>query len=278
MWCESRGGIVTNCTISGNLADYFGAGVYGTTLNNCSVSGNHAVFGNGGGVYISTLNDCMVTGNRAENFGGGATFCLLNRCTVSGNHAASKGGGAWESTASNSTFFDNSAVSVGGGVSDCFIKNCLLRDNFSGNGGGSFYGTLKNCTVCGNTAVQDGGGAFGGTLENCIVWYNNADGKNDIYITNAVSFTCSPDVAHRVNGCITNAPQFVDVVSRDYHLSGGSACINSGNNADAPMPNDLDGNDRILGGVVDMGAYEWIQLLNPSGAIPAINLILLEEN
>jgi hypothetical protein len=58
-------------------------------------------------------------------------------------------------------------------------------------------------------------------------------------------------------GNITNAPLFVNLAGGDYHLQSNSPCINSGNNAYVSVTNDLDGNPRIVGGTVDMGAYEY---------------------
>jgi len=54
VWCDV-GGVVSNCTLSSNSADYAGGGAYGGTLNNCTLSGNSA--NSGGGAYGSTLND-----------------------------------------------------------------------------------------------------------------------------------------------------------------------------------------------------------------------------
>ncbi len=42
-----------------------------------------------------------------------------------------------------------------------------------------------------------------------------------------------------------------------WRLQSTSPCINAGTNAFAPMPIDLDSNQRIIFGTVDMGAYEF---------------------
>jgi hypothetical protein len=70
---------------------------------------------------------------------------------------------------------------------------------------------------------------------------------------------------------ISADPLFISMAQGDCHLQAGSPCTNRGSNAalpsDAtdldgdsdtrePLPCDLDGNPRISGGVVDMGAYE----------------------
>ena len=51
-------------------------------------------------------------------------------------------------------------------------------------------------------------------------------------------------------------PLFVS--SGNYHLSASSPCVNTGNNDAPSIPTtDKDGNPRITGGTVDMGAYEY---------------------
>jgi len=63
--------------------------------------------------------------------------------------------------------------------------------------------------------------------------------------------------------CITNPPLFVDAANGDYHLRSGSPCIDSGANSWVTTTTDMDGNPRIINHIVDMGAYEFQQLLPP---------------
>ncbi len=58
-------------------------------------------------------------------------------------------------------------------------------------------------------------------------------------------------------GNMTNAPLFVNYAGGNLRLQSNSPCINSGNNAYVVGSTDLDGRPRIVGGTVDMGAYEF---------------------
>jgi hypothetical protein len=58
-------------------------------------------------------------------------------------------------------------------------------------------------------------------------------------------------------GNITNEPLFISVAGNDFHLQSNSPCINAGNNSYVTTSTDFDGNARIAGGTVDIGAYEY---------------------
>ena len=58
-------------------------------------------------------------------------------------------------------------------------------------------------------------------------------------------------------GNFTNAPMFIDLAGGNLRLETNSPCLNAGNNAYAPGATDLDGRPRIVGGTVDVGAYEF---------------------
>ena len=65
-------------------------------------------------------------------------------------------------------------------------------------------------------------------------------------------FTGNEDPAFAAPEPATNAP----TTAGDYRLLPGSAAINAGDNAFTSEPTDLDGNPRIVGGTIDLGAYE----------------------
>jgi hypothetical protein len=83
-WCQSFG-VVTNCVLTGNSAEFQGGGVSGGTLYNCTLDGNTAYYG--GGAFLGTLNNCTLTSNSASASGGGAHSSTLNNCIVYFNTA-----------------------------------------------------------------------------------------------------------------------------------------------------------------------------------------------
>ncbi len=164
----------------------------------------------GGGVYVVSGQDAVVTNcifkaNRGYN-GGGMMRGIAKNCTFIGNLVDGNGAGIGWGKAYNSLFTGNSTTS---------------------SGGGSAWSTLYNCTLTGNHADNTAGGVYGGTIYNCIVWNNTAvdpynQGKELNNVT--ANYTCSPEVTHGSNGCITNNPLFVS----SSHIATNSPCIGAG--------------------------------------------------
>jgi len=226
VYCESTNAVLTSCVLTGNVGIHRGPVDGGISW--------------GGGAWGVTLNNCTLTGNSAD-YGGGAYGCTLNNCTLSGNSASNPYGG------------------VGGGAYSCTLNNCALTGNSApgGVGGGAWQCTNNNCTLTGNSA-SGGGGASSCTLNNCIVYFNSdpTDGGN-YDSSSTLNYCCTTPLPTNGVGHITNAPLFVDYAGGNLRLQSNSPCINAGDNAYATSTTDLGGNPRIVGGTVDIGAYEY---------------------
>jgi hypothetical protein len=257
--------------VKGFSFEFSGGGAYGGTLNNCRLIHNSVSddgYGaNGGGAAYSTLNNCALTGNSVEEYldagvpqfgdygdGGGAYNCTLNNCTLSGNSATI--------TFPNGNWNLSGSYGDGGAAANCTLNNCLLTANTAGishlpnlliadfaAGGGAARCTLNNCTLSGNSAYDVGGGVHYCALNNCIVYFNIAGSTPNL------DYTSTPD------HCWAGDPLFVDTNGwANLRLQSNSPCVNAGNIAHAPTGPDLDGNPRIVGGAVDIGAYEFQSL------------------
>lgn len=158
----------------------------------------------------------------------------------------------------------------GGGVYGATLTNCLVVGNLSGPGGGGGWcggaaaSELVNCTVFDNRGETYGGVEMSSTVKNCIVWSNTVPSGAVKDIRNStVFYTCASDgLTHGAAGNITNNPVFRDPALCDFRLTPASPCLNTGGNLYAPTnasPVDLAGAPRVLEGVVDMGAYEFLR-------------------
>ncbi len=271
------GFIVTGGNANG-AADptHVGGGIYcfrsDPTLINCTFSGNSARH-LGGGIYSdygdATLIDCTLIGNRAGNWGGGMHIRYGSGTTLT-----------------NCVFIRNSAGSFGGGLynysSSSTLINCLFVGNSAGDQGGAIRSwsstpKLYNCTFNNNSASN--GGAIGNSsstskLTNCILWDNSG---SEIFLKKSSAVVNHSDIKGGWQGIgnIDADPCFVqpgywdandtpdDVnddfwIEGDYYLLPDSLCIDTGDPNYIPEPNetDLDGNPRVIGDAIDMGAYE----------------------
>ena len=219
--------------------------VTGFTITNGYLSGGDAagVFLNGSG----TLSNSVVSGNHSSGWGGGVRLeggGLVTHSIIAGN-VGYHGGGV--------------EFSYGG-----LVRNSLIYGNSATYGGGieTFHGgNAENCIIAGNTASDGGGVNFrytGSTFINTIIYSNSASTSPNHNDSGTIwSNCCTPNMALS-NGNITNNPQFVDAVNRDYRLLATSPCIDAGQYL--PWMSgalDLVGNPRVQGAAVDIGPYEY---------------------
>jgi hypothetical protein len=191
----------------------------------------------------STVSNCVLVGNVAMQ-GGGAELGTFNNCV-----------------------FSNNIAQNGGGASDATFNNCLFTGNSASQGGAIFNFAvpviLNNCTVYGNFATNSGGGCYsftGFSGTNSIVFGNTATNGSNYHRAASgltMNYCCTVPLPTNGVGNIASDPLFVNPIFGDFHLQSNSPCINSGNNASVSTTRDFDGNPRIVGGTVDIGAYEF---------------------
>lgn len=196
---------------------------------------------------------------------------------------------------SNSTFISNiTSNGIDHGNGGCVFMdqttlkatNCVFAKSKSYNGAIAYIdGTinqpahleLTNCTIFQNESIINGlirgGNSAEVIIENCIINGNSLTSNGKLIDYNGVGIAIQntlvdvPDCASIAESPITCGPGmlydldplFLDTAAGDFHLSPCSPARNAGDN---PIVNslgiltDLEGNSRIQGGTVDMGAYE----------------------
>jgi hypothetical protein len=272
-----RGGRLENCVVTNNWSSYYAGGGYAGEFFNSIIISNTAFSeedSSGGGVGQCVLNNCRLTGNRAE-YGGGAADSMLTNCIVEFNEADRgdhEAGGAGNCQLDHCFVIGNSS-SCGGGAETCDLNYCFLSGNSAYEGGGAFGCRLRNCTVIGNDADYQGGGVYACNAVNSIIYWNYAGAGIGYYNFAADSYyqgssrhcctTPMPTNGNGMTGCygnITDDPLFVEELDEDednYTLQANSPCINAGLNREAIGATDLTNNASIVGGTVDLGAFEW---------------------
>jgi len=274
-----------DATITGNLiennhADFYGGGIHLRQWSNGLIEDNDIISNDstlGAGIHVTftsepnivdNLIQANITGNPYDLGGGGIYVYyysnpLIERNTITQNESTN-GAGIAVFWSSNPT-----------------IRNNLIVNNVNGAGirikGGSIP-VITNNTIVGNSALDFFGGGVDcitnsvPIIENNIIASNNSSygiyalagfplpvvRYNNVWGNEAGNYNSVIGDQTGINGNISIAPNFIDPDSNDYALNYNSKCINAGDPNFVPAPNetDYDGDQRLLGQYVDMGADE----------------------
>jgi hypothetical protein len=246
-------------------------------IENCKISNNYATAGAGIFVRSSIINSSQIslkiinneiTNNFAKGGGGGIVVQntpveIINN-KIAHNYGGHDGGGMCFLSSPNAVFSSN-----------------LVYNNSSIQGGGVYYsGKVKsiNNTIVLNESNLGGGVAVYGTADfiNDII-YGNEGRENEVdqvYMQHAqVTFSycllgegilaelCENPT---YNNCVYDDPLFIDDTVPLFFLQSNSPCINKGiiDTAGLGLSHfDLANNPRIVHGRIDIGAYEYQDIL-----------------
>ncbi|MHC4396221.1 MAG: choice-of-anchor Q domain-containing protein [Planctomycetota bacterium] len=270
---ETPDSTITGLTITNAYGGLLGGAVScsnnsSPSIINCVFINNSAIFG--GAIACTNTNTrpkitgCKIVANSAL-FGGGAIYCSSASPKIT-----------------NSIIIANSAQ-YGGAI-------------YSHNAGEP---VIINCTITENTAAISAGGIYcykssNMTVTNTILWNNTAASAAEIFVGNSgantsiqLSYCNIQDPVKNIvcgSGCVVNwgpgnidqDPLFVETESLtvakinsadtngDYHLLGDSPCIDAGDPDFIPTPGetDIDGNPRIAGEKIDIGADEFLAAID----------------
>lgn len=246
-------------------------------LNNTAF-GDTYLYQGGGAINVSDNSSPVIKGN-----------------IIRGNYCGHGGGGisfdkGAHGVVENNIIDSNETHGNGGGIalehnSDPLIINNLIIKNFSyGHFGGGIYTHISNPAIINNTIAYNttyieyypgNGGGIGiegepyPAIRNCIIW-------NNISSSYTMNIHFPPMTWMDISYCnveddldhiydlkpytnIDSLPGFMDPENGKFQLLGNSPCINMGTPDTTGLflpPEDLSGNDRILEGRVDIGAYE----------------------
>ncbi|QDV69117.1 Calx-beta domain protein [Rosistilla carotiformis] len=257
---------VERTTLRNNTGTHDGGGIYidgGTvSLVDSWVADNTAAGLSGGGIRLNggtlTVIGSTISGNMATTgYGGGinssGTVAIINS-TVSGNTANSLGGGIFSGgsrslTVVNSTVTGNTAgsASSGGGIrqsstSTVTIVNSIVAGNTTGGATPDDISGTIDTTNSASNIVGDSGSAGGLT-----------DGTNNNQVGVDAGTVLATNLADnggptRTHALVANSPA-IDAGDNDLATDNGT----SGGMA---LATDQRGENRILGGTVDIGAFE----------------------
>lgn len=294
---ENSAPTLMNVTLSDNVASSSGGGMRNVEGSSPELEGvifeGNVAGSSGGGMFnlgsSPSLLDVIFDNNSSLGEGtpdGGGGMSNWNGSSPSlknvefSENEANRAGGAVLNRGNsspelvNARFFLNASGTVGGGIANVdgsapSLLNASFWGNAAANLGGGVYNddntspspTLRNTILWGNTAVDDGEEIY--NTVNGAIWLTHS-------LVDGAAGSVAPGGGYSCHDCLSDDPLFEDPGNGDLHLQEGSPAIDSGDpGTDLALfpggpgdPEDLDGNSRVFGSDIDMGAYEWRPLVD----------------
>lgn len=259
---------INNCNYSSN-GGAIGVRTSGDTTElyvyNCYFKNNSSISA-GGAIFVLTepqkysdiyFFNCIINGNRSNNSWGGAMYVLgdffapnsrsrtrIENTLFTGNRGAiglAPGGGIADMHIRNSTFYSNGTAVIAKPWQEIYNEQNYARISLS------------------NTVLWEPGLLFRRILSNNSPYHNLNLYRLDNCLVSAAE---CPDLPGSEQACGEGMlygldPMFADSAGGDFRPLPCSPLLNAGNNLWLPNADtDLAGQPRILGGTVDIGAYE----------------------
>ena len=273
IWCDVNGSpTIAHNTIKENNYDGIDCNDNsGSTIIGCTIEDNGKY-----GINCLPNSSPTITRSRIKNNGDDGIYyensepniinCIIEENSDNGIYSEN----SLHATITNNIIRGNNSVGIycqeiGEGI------EINIRNNWIHNNGDGIY--IYNAlvepapAVIRHNTIADNAGyginslwAVDANVTNCIIW-NNTSGQ--FYSDNGtynVTFSCiEGDPVYTGTGNINDDPCFVDDANDNYHLSCDSPCIDTGDPNFTPDANetDIDGEPRLTGDRVDMGADEF---------------------
>jgi Right handed beta helix region len=184
-------------------------------------------------------------------------------------------------TLRNNFFYNNTQTGIAmggydikrGSTENCVIVNNTLYNNFTqGDWGAELYiqfdtrnNLIKNNIIFANSSrrfIESWSAVMTANVVDRNLYFASGSGSNGTWIWKGVTYTTfaayQSGSGNDATGFVGVDPLLVNPAAGDLHLNVGSPAINAGENLPSSQIGtvDIDGNARIINGVVDLGADE----------------------